>query len=125
MSQLAVIYLHLAVVLSNVLNLNWLLQAKSMDSSLTGVLMLSAEYAESRAITGLFLSMSALFPELTSLLSLLPLWGRTRVVPLLPKQTDSFSLSRAHKQIQSWIRSSLALLKGMEQISFVGPLCGE
>ena len=32
-----------------------------MDSKLTGVVMLLAEYAESQAITGLFLSMSALF----------------------------------------------------------------
>lgn len=36
------------------------------------------------------------FPELTSLLSALPLWGRTRVVPLLPAETDSTSFSRAH-----------------------------
>lgn len=37
------------------------------------------------------------FPDLTSLLSLLTLWGRTRVVPPMPTQTDSISFSRAHE----------------------------
>lgn len=50
-----------ALVLWNVLNVNWLLDASSMDSELTGMAILLAGYAESQAITGLFLSMSALF----------------------------------------------------------------
>lgn len=64
-------HIHRVLVLSDVLCLNFLLEARSIDSKLTGMVMLLAGYAESGAITGLILSTSALFLSwpLSSLLS--------------------------------------------------------
>lgn len=60
--SVAVIHFNPTLVLwCLLLNLNWLLIAKSVDSDLTGMVVLLAEYAESQAITGLILCMSALF----------------------------------------------------------------